>query len=107
MDDQGNSMNWTKISRQMVNKIEYNKIFYVSSYLQKDYMSVRMKQRQPIILIYNIQKLYSQPHKIAKDKHEDLKSLCECNNVSSQILYSFGVFLVVKDSKLIYFILKC
>lgn len=40
-------------------------------------MSLTLKQRQPLSVTDNLQRLYSQPPKIAKDKYEDLMSLCE------------------------------
>ncbi|KAK3877369.1 hypothetical protein Pcinc_017924 [Petrolisthes cinctipes] len=75
IDDQGNSVDWTKLQEVIVQKTQRNKIFFKTSHLEKSYSNITLKQRlQPQ---HQPKKLYSQPPKIGKDKYEDLMSLNE------------------------------
>jgi len=74
-DDQGGSVDWTKMQQIMVQKTNRNKIYFKTSHLVESFKSLTLNQsvkaqQQP-------QKLYSQSPKIGKDKYNDLISLCE------------------------------
>ena len=74
-DDQGGTMDWTKVTTLMVKKTDGKKIFFKSSHLQEEYRSLTLKQR--LQGTDKLQNLYTQAPKISKDKYEDLVSLCE------------------------------
>lgn len=76
-DDQGGTMDWTKVTEIMVNKNEANRIFFKTSHLQEEHRSLTLKQRHPMTAIGEPPRLYSHPPKISKDKFDDLLSLCQ------------------------------
>lgn len=74
-DDQGNSVDWTKMQQIMVKKTDTDKIFFKTSHLEETFKSLTLKircqaQQEP-------HQTYSEPPMIAKDKYDDLMSLCE------------------------------
>lgn len=90
-DDQGGTMDWTKVTEIMVKRNETNKIFFKTSHVQEEYRSLTLKQRHPMSVTDEVPKLYSQPPKIAKDKYDDLLSLCQ------------GSFPVIRESEYVNF----
>lgn len=90
-DDQGGTVDWTRITEIMVKSNETNRIFFKTSHVQDEYRSLTLKQRYPINITDELPKLYSQTPKIAKDKYDDLLSLCQ------------GSFLVIRVSEYVNF----
>lgn len=75
-DDQGGTVDWRNMTEIMVKKTETNKILFKTSHLQEEYKSLTVKQRHPQTATEGPPKLYSQLPTIAKDKYDDLMSLC-------------------------------
>ena len=76
VDDQGNSVNWTEMREVMVTKKDLTKIYYKKSHLVDDFNSISLKVRLQQDGGLHPDKLYSGPPIIAKEKYDDLVSLC-------------------------------